>query len=110
MKTINLNAAVKTKCFNGKYDETMWFLMAVEGDIIEVETAEGMGTDFTFTIQVHNFFTGWIYELNTVIVGKIEQNELGEWYYVTARQRAERLIEKMKKVGKLDMQHWKVVK
>ncbi|QZB89816.1 hypothetical protein T4583L_211 [Escherichia phage T4] len=27
-----------------------------------------------------------------------------------ARQRAERLIEKMKKVGKLDMQHWKVVK
>ncbi|CAD7712035.1 conserved hypothetical protein [EscherichiaphageJS98] [Escherichia phage vB_Eco_NR1] len=42
MKTINLNATVKTKCFNGKYDETMWFLMAVEGDIIEVETAEGM--------------------------------------------------------------------
>ncbi|ULA51896.1 hypothetical protein RPN226_gp128 [Escherichia phage vB_EcoM-RPN226] len=36
MKTINLNATVKTKCFNGKYDETMWFLMAVEGDIIEV--------------------------------------------------------------------------
>ena len=42
MKTINLNATVKTKCFNGKYDETMWFLMAVEGDIIEVETTEGM--------------------------------------------------------------------
>ena len=41
MKTINLNAAVKTKCFNGKYDETMWFLMAVEGDIFEVETTEG---------------------------------------------------------------------
>ena len=34
----------------------------------------------------------------------------GEWYYVTARQRAERLIEKMKKVGKLDMKHWKLVK
>ncbi|CAD7712034.1 Conserved hypothetical protein [Escherichia phage vB_Eco_NR1] len=48
--------------------------------------------------------------MNTVIVGKIEQNELGEWHYVTARQRAERLIEKMKKVGKLDMKHWKVVK
>ena len=33
MKTINLNATVKTKCFNSKYDETMWFLMAVEGEI-----------------------------------------------------------------------------
>lgn len=50
MKTINLNVVVKIKCFNGKYDEIMWFLMVVEGDIIEVEIIEGMGIDFTFII------------------------------------------------------------
>ena len=110
MKTVNLNASVKAKCFNGEYQETMWVLTAVEGDIIEVETTEGTGTDFTFTIELHNFFTDWTYELKTVITGRIEENEIGEFYYVNARTRAERLIARMKKVGKLDMKNWNVVK
>lgn len=115
MTIINLAATVETKDFGGKVKETMWNLSVFKGDIVEVMTTEGRSDDYKCEIHLHNWFTGTTYALNHAFIGKIEFFEMideetgqdfSEYGYVRSETLAERLIEKMKAKGKIDLSHW----
>lgn len=115
MTIINLAATVETKDFGGKVNETMWNLSVFKGDIVEVNTTEGLSDDYKCEIHLHNWFTGTTYALNHAFIGKIEFFEMideetgqdfSEYGYVRSETLAERLIEKMKAKGKIDLSHW----
>lgn len=119
MNTINLNATIKTKDHDGYKAQTvhekMWILSKVQGDIVPCMTPDGPSDDFCWNITLTNWFTGSVYVLNTPVVGRIrsetyEDEETGYsedvTWYENGRNRADALIEQMKKVGKLNMDNW----
>lgn len=111
MTIINLASTVATKDFEGKVNETMWSLGVFKGDLIDVVTVDGPSDDYKCEIHLTNWFTGRVYALDRVIIGKIETLEDEETgqdfdYYINSTNRAERLIDKMKEKGTIDLSHW----
>lgn len=116
---INLNATVKCKDHDGykaqTVHESQWMLSKLQYEFVNCMTPDGPSDDFSWKIILTNFFTGEVYELNTLIVGKIrsetyEDEESGYsedvTWYENGRIRADSLIEKMKAVGKLNLDNW----
>lgn len=123
MTTVNLNAFVKGRDHDGynaiETKDLMWGLSAYQHELVECMTPEGPSDDFSWKIILVNWFSGWEYELKTEIVGKIEDYEFEDeedgFYecgrtYVNGRTIAERLIEKMKAKGTLNLAHWNKIK
>lgn len=119
MNTINLNATIKTKDHDGYKAQTvhekMWILSKVQGDIVPCMTPDGPSDDFFWHITLTNWFTGYVYVLNTPVVGRIrsetytdEEDGYSEdvTWYENGRQVADDLIEKMKAKGVVDLTHW----
>ena len=111
MTIINLNATIKTKDFNEVVNELQWSLSVFKGDLIDVVTIDTGSDDYKCEVHLHNWFTGRTYALDRVIIGRIESltdEETGQDfdYYINSTNRAERLIEKMKEKGTIDLTHW----
>lgn len=112
MTIISLNTTVKGKDFGGVVDnDPMWSLSVFKGDIIDVVTVDGPSDDYKCEIHLTNWYTGKVYALDRVIIGHIEtldDEETGETfdYYINSTLRAERLMEKMKEKGKIDLSYW----
>lgn len=114
---INLNATIKTKDHDGfklqTVNEKMWMLTKWQGDVVHCMTPDGPSDDFCWHIVLTNFFTGEEYVLKTTIHGRIEGHndpECDELYYMNGRNRADRLIEQMYKVGQIDLNNWRRTK
>lgn len=110
-KIINLARTIDTKDFEGKTKELVWSLSVFKGDVIDVVTVDGRSDDYKCEIHLTNWFTGRTYALDRVIIGKIESLEDEETgqnfdYYINSANRAERLLEKMKEKGTIDLSHW----
>lgn len=116
---INLNATVKCKDHDGYkaqvVHEAQWMITKEQFELVYCMTPEGPSDDFSWKIRLTNFFTGEEYVLKTIIVGKIvsetyedEEDGYSEdvTWYENGRNRADALIEQMKKVGKLNMDNW----
>lgn len=114
MNTINLNSTVKGKDHDGykaiETQEAMWGLSKWQGDVVHCMTPDGPSDDFVWHIVLTNWFTGSEYVLNTTIHGHIREesdDESGDHvWYENGRTRADNLIEKMKKVGKINLDNW----
>jgi hypothetical protein len=115
MTIINLNSTIKTKDFDGVINETIWSLSVFKGDLIDVMTTEGRSDDYKCEIHLNNFFTGRTYALNHAFIGKIEYFEMideetgqdfSEYGYVRSETLAERVIEKIKAKGQVDLSLW----
>ncbi len=115
MTIINLATTVSTRDFGSKVDETMWYLSVFKGDLIDVITMDGVSDDYKCEIHLHNWITGRTYALDTVFIGKIEYCEMidektgqdfSENVYVCSETLAERLIDKIKAKGKIDLTYW----
>lgn len=115
MTIINLAATVETKDFGGKVKDIMWNLSVFKGDLIDVMTTEGPSDDYKCEIHLRNWFTGKTYALNRAFIGRIEYFEMideetgqdwGDYGYVRSETLAERLVEKMKAKGNIDLTYW----
>lgn len=109
---INLATTIKGKDFGGVVDnDPMWSLSVFKGDLIDVVTIDTGSDDYKCEIHLTNWYTGKVYALDRVIIGRIEtleDEETGETfdYYINSTNRAERLLEKMKEKGTIDLSHW----
>ncbi|BAQ22876.1 hypothetical protein AU156_gp225 [Edwardsiella phage PEi20] len=121
MTIINLNATVKCKDHDGykaqTVNELQWMVSKYQGDVVHCMTPDGPSDDFAWHITVENFFTGEIYALKTTIHGHIrsetyEDEDCSEdvVWYENGRTRADNLIEKIKKAGKIDLTNWTKVR
>lgn len=115
MSIINLATTVMTKDFGGKTKDSVWHLSVFKGDLIDVMTTEGRSDDYKCEIHLHNWFTGETFALNHAFIGKIEYCEMiddetgqdfSENVYIRSETLADRLVEKMKEKGKIDLTHW----
>lgn len=118
MNTINLNAFIKTKDHDGykaiECKELQWGLSKEQYEFVDCMTPEGPSDDFSWKIVLTNWFTGSVYELNTLILGKIrcETYEDEDGYsedvrfYQNGRITADNLIEAMKAKGVINLDHW----
>lgn len=110
MSIITLNASVKTRDFGKSVNEAVWMLSVFKGDLIDVVTIDGVSDDYKCEIHLHNWFTNRTYALNNVFIGKIESlfdEECGYHdFYVRSETLADRLIEKMKAKGQIDLTYW----
>lgn len=115
MKTINVNATVKTP---GDVDH-VWGLVVEREDLIACMTPEGPSDDFSCSIHLHNWYTGEHYVLNSLIIGKIHCQDFEDkatgycdtvTYYKNSFNTASDLIEKMKAKGVINLTHWKEAK
>lgn len=115
MTIINLNATIKSRDFGETVNEKMWSLSVFKGDIIDVVTMDGASDDYKCEIHLHNWFTGKTYALNHVFIGKIEYCEMideetgqdfSENVYVRSETLADRLVDKIKAKGKIDLSYW----
>lgn len=117
---INLNATIKSKDHDGykaiTVRDSMWNLVAVQGDVVECMTPDGRSDDFCYHVQLMNFYTDSVYQLNQVIYGRIRSETYtdGEYsedhvWYENARIRCEVLIEKMKARGTVDLTFWTLI-
>lgn len=119
MTIINLNATIKTKDHDGYkaivVNELQWALDKFQHEFVECQTPEGPSDDFSWKITLVNWFTGEEYVLKTVVYGRTETHEYEDeengFYdcqtlYVNGRSRADRLIEQIKTVGKVDLDNW----
>ncbi|AWH15656.1 hypothetical protein KNT91_gp132 [Aeromonas phage 60AhydR15PP] len=102
---ININATIRSSDFGGAVEEKKWCITKRKGDIIAVQTPEGPSDDFVWEIVAFNFFTQSQYVLKTRIVGKIVHDE-DDSYYMNGRACADKLIERIKKAGKIDLNNW----
>lgn len=78
-------------------------------DIVACMTEEGPSDDMSYAIILDSFVGAQRYVLNSFIVGRlehIEDEDFSETIYIKSRHRAERLIEKMKAKGVVDLQYW----
>lgn len=105
---INLNSTIRCQDFGGMIKEKQWCVSKRKGDIVAVNTPEGPSDDFAWEIVLFNFFTQAEYVLKTKIVGKIVHTE-DDSYYVNGRACADRMIERIKAVGKVDLNNWEYV-
>lgn len=117
MNTLNINGTVNTKDHDGYKrivkKERIWFFTKEQGDIVYCNTPNGPSDDFEWTILLINWFTGSEYRLKATIRGRIEGHndpECEELYYMNGRNRADRLIEQMKKAGTVNLDNWVKVK
>ncbi len=112
MSIIHLAATIKGKDFGGVVDnDPMWGLSVFKGDLIDVVTVDGPSDDYKCEIHLTNWYTQRVYALDRVIIGRIENitdEETGQDfdYYINSTNRAERLLEKMKEKGTIDLSHW----
>lgn len=119
---INLNTFVKGRDHDGyKAIETkdmMWGLSKVQHEFVDCMTPDGPSDDFSWKIVLTNWFTGSVYELNTLVVGRIrsetyEDEESGYsedvTWYENGRTRADALIEQMKTKGVIDLTNWTLI-
>jgi hypothetical protein len=117
MKTINLNATIKSYDHDGfkrvEVQDKMWYVSKEQFEFVECMTPEGPSDDFSWKIVLTNWFTGSVYVLNHIVVGRTEHYEYEdeEFYdsgfvYVNGRSRADRLIEKIIKTGKVNLENW----
>ncbi|ANM46543.1 hypothetical protein BI036_gp180 [Morganella phage vB_MmoM_MP1] len=121
MTTINLNTTIKTYDHDGfkriEIQEKIWYVSKEEFELVGCMTPEGPSDDFSWKIILTNWCTGSVYELKQIIVGRQESYEYEDedFYdsgivYVTGRSCADRLIEKIIKVGKVNLENWKKIK
>lgn len=109
---INLATTIKGKDFGGVVDnDPMWSLSVFKGDLIDVVTIDSGSDDYKCEIHLTNWYTGKVYALDHVIIGRIEtleDEETGEMfdYYINSTNRAERLMEKIKEKGTIDLSYW----
>lgn len=110
MTITNLATTVATRDFGKKVDETMWHLSVFKGDLIDVVTVDGLSDDYKCEIHLHNWFTNRTYALNNVFIGKIESlfdEDCGYFdVYVRSEVLADRLIDKIKAKGVVDLSYW----
>ena len=113
MNIINLKSGIDCKDHDGykaiTTKELMWSLSMQQHELVYCNTPDGPSDDFSWKIILTNWFTGSVYELNSIIVGQIrhESFEDGDYtWYENGRIRTEALIEKMKAKGKIDLTHW----
>lgn len=114
---INLNATVKCRDHDGYkaqvVNELQWMVSKRQGDVVPCMTPEGPSDDFCWHIMIENFFTGEVYELNTVIHGHIREESYEDEdmvWYENGRTRADSLIEKIKAKGVIDTANWTKIK
>lgn len=115
MTIINLNATVKT----ADDVDHVWGLRVEREDLIACMTPDGPSDDFSCSIHLTNWYTGQVYVLNSLIIGKIisedfEDEETGYCetvtYYKNSFSTASDLVEKMKAKGVINLDHWVHVK
>lgn len=110
MTIINLATTIATKDFNETVNDLVWSLAVFKGDLIDVVTVDGLADDYKCEVHLTNWFTGEVFALDMVIIGKIETLEDEETgyhdYYINSTLRAERLIAKMKEKGLIDLRYW----
>lgn len=111
MTIINLNSAVKGKDFGAVDHDPMWSLSVFKGDLIDVVTVDGPSDDYKCEIHLTNWYTGKVYALDRVIIGRVETLEDEETgqdfdYYIRSSDRADRLMQKIKEKGMIDLSHW----
>lgn len=118
MNTINLNAFVKTKDHDGykaiECKELQWSLSKQQYEFVGCMTPEGPSDDFSWKIILTNWFTSSVYELNTLILGKIRSETYEDedgysedvTFYQNGRITADNLIEAMKAKGVINLDHW----
>lgn len=110
MTIIKLDSSIKTRDFGKAVNETMWHLSVFKGDLIDVVTIDGVSDDYKCEIHLHNFFTNRTYALDRVFIGKIESlydDECGYHdFYVRSETLADRLLDKMKAKGVIDLSYW----
>lgn len=112
MTIINLNTTVKGKDFGGVVDhDPMWSLSVFKGDLIDVVTLDGPSDDYKCEIHLTNWYTNKTYALDRVIIGRIESltdEETGQDfdYYINSSDRADRLLQKIKDKGVIDLALW----
>lgn len=112
MNKININSTIKCKDFGKIVEEKMWYLSVVRGDLIEVATEDGMGTDFVCSILLSNFFTNDVYELKHKFVGcmtdfSYEDEDI--WVYENSFNKATKFMNKIMENGKVDLNNWNKV-
>lgn len=108
---INLNATINTRDFGAAAKESIWSLSVFKGDLIDVHTVDGLSDDYKCTIHLTNWFTGSVYSLDTLLIGRVEtwtDEATGQdWdVYVSSENRADRLIEKIKAKGVVNLDNW----
>lgn len=118
MNTINLNAFIKTKDHDGynaiECKELQWGLSKEQYEFVGCMTPEGPSDDFSWKIILTNWFTSSVYELNTLILGKIRSETYEDedgysedvTFYQNGRITADNLIEAMKAKGVINLDHW----
>lgn len=111
MTIINLNATIKSRDFGETVNEKMWSLSVFKGDIIDVVTVDGPSDDYKCEVHLTNWFTGRTYALDCVFIGRVENwsdEETGQDWdtYVSSEYRADRMIEKIKEKGSIDLSYW----
>lgn len=109
--TINLNSTINTRDFEGDVKESVWSLSVFKGDLIDVRTVDGFSDDYKCEVHLTNFFTGDVYALDFVFIGRVENwsdEETGQdWdMYVCSEYRADRMIEKIKEKGFVNLANW----
>lgn len=122
MTIINLKATVKCRDHDGykaqTVNELQWMVSKSQGDVVHCMTPDGPSDDFCWHITVENFFTGEIYKLNSTVYGHIRSETYEDedgysedvTWYENGRTRADNLIEKIKKAGKIDTTNWTKIK
>ena len=122
MSIINLNAIVKCKDHDGyraqTVHESQWMLSKEQFEFVNCMTPEGLSDDFSWKIVLTNFFTGEVYELKTLVLGKIRSETYEDedgysedvTWYQNGRITADNLIEAMKARGIINLDNWIKIK
>lgn len=106
---LNINEKVVFGTGEEKEVCPVYVLTAVQVDIVACTTPDGPSDDFSYAIILDSFIGAQRYVFNQTILGRIEHyedEECYETYYVNGKNRAERLIEKMKEKGTIDLKYW----
>lgn len=106
MSILNLNTMTN---FADGINSPMYALEVCRGDLVEVMTEDGPSGDFACTIILIDTMTFDSWELPYTFIGSLvtTEEEDGDWTtYVNSASKAEKMIEKIKARGTVDLSKW----